>query len=556
MPVVRLSRSRLLKLVGIDDWDKVREALANLKCGVEAVVDDEVEIEVTSDRPDLFSTEGIAKAVRMFLGLEKPRKIEISGIEFVVEVDPPRKRPFIAVAAIDRVDLDERGLEELIQFQEKLHVTYGRGRRKVAIGLHDLDKLPSKHIRYTYVRIDEAKMIPLHLDKEMTVKQVLEEVEQGKLYGSISLDGDLHPAVLSGDKIIAIPPVINSDITRLESSTRRIFIDVTGTDLQTVIKILNVIVNALSIYGGRVLGAEILYPDRRIVTPDLTWRSIELDLDYAEQILGLELGSADRATQLLERMGYLASSVDEHKLVVEVPPYRVDVLHPIDVVEDLAIAIGYSAIEPDYVASYGRTLPDMSRAIERIVRDILVGLGYAEVNTFSLISRRLLEALGYREFVEIENPISTEMDCIRPSPLPSLIAVLKNSQHCEMPIKIFEIGSGVVRDEASATGWRNLKYVAIAVMSSLIKFEDIHGDVYALLRELGVEPKTKRCSKPMSIEGRTACIYVNGVEVGWIGELHPEILERIEIRYPVAVAELYLDRLIDIVAEQVRRGVV
>ncbi|HIP57484.1 MAG TPA: phenylalanine--tRNA ligase subunit beta, partial [Ignisphaera aggregans] len=229
MPVLRLSLSRLYRLIGVKDlsFEDLREALNKLKCDVELSEDGKLLIEVRSDRPDMFSAEGIARALRMYLGIEKPKRIHVVDYPFIVRVEPPRKRPYIAVAAVDNVELGEEGLEELIQFQEKLHITYGRNRRKVAIGLHDLDKLPSNELLYCEVDIDAVEFVPLHHRERMTIRQVLEETEQGRHYGSISINGNKHPVIFSGTHVISVPPVINAELTRIEPSSRRIFIDVT-----------------------------------------------------------------------------------------------------------------------------------------------------------------------------------------------------------------------------------------------------------------------------------------------------------------------------------------
>ncbi len=542
MPVIRLDPRRLLRLIDVKNLElsKLVEILFALKCECE-VSENEIAIEVPSDRPDMFSAEGIARAVRLFLGVEEPRKLAIDRIGIEVEVEPPRKRPYIAVALVEGVELDERGLEELIEFQEKLHVTYGRNRRKVAIGLHDADKLPSTKLIYKAVNIDEYTMVPLHVGRREKIRWVLENTEQGRVYGLLALEGNLHPAIFAGSEIIAIPPVLNSDITRLEPTSKRVFVDVTGTDLESVLKVLNVIVNTLTFYGGRVVGAVIKYPWGTITTPNLEWRRMELDLRYASRMLGIELKPCEVA-KLLKRMGYIVNAGDD-RVVVEVPPHRVDILHPIDLVEDVAIAIGYDYLGREYLASYGRSEEDPLVLVERLLRELAVGLGYLEVNTFALMPSRILRELS-NDFLAIENPLTVEFDSIRNMLVASLLMVLRDSQHASMPIKIFEVGDVVVRDDRSPTKWRNKTMFAMLLADSVLKFEDIHGDVYALLKELGIEPSFRRCTKRIAIEGRTACIYVDNEEIGWVGEIKPEILENLDIRYPVAVAELDVDKLV------------
>ncbi len=557
MPVLRLSMPRLLKLIGLQtlSFEELQDVLYKLKCDVEMTEDGKLAIEVRSDRPDMFSAEGIARAVRLYLGLEKPKRIEVAEYPFTVKVEPPAKRPYIAVAAVDGVELGEEGLEELIQFQEKLHATYGRRRRKIAIGLHDLDKLPSTEIVYREADIDSVEFVPLHHSEKMSLRRVLEETEQGREYGSISLNGNKHPVIFSGNQVISVPPVINAELTRIEPTTRRIFIDVTGTDLRAVLSTLTILVTSLAFYGGKVYGGRVHYPDAVLTVPELEWSVIDLDLDIASKWLGIPLVELVKvAPQALEKLGLVVESVEGSKLRVLVPPYRVDILHPVDIVEDIAIGIGYDELGLEYVPTLQPSRPSIEMQLERAIRDILVGLGYIEVNTFTLIPSRILEVLNLGDYAKIENPLSVELDAVKNSLRASLILVLKNSQHAELPVKVFELGEVVVRDPLSYTGWRNETRIAFAYMDSVIKFETIHADLYALLKTLGLEPAFRRCSDPMLIDGRCACAVIDDEVVAVFGEVKPEVLEKLEIRYPIAIAELYFEKLLRSLEKTARLG--
>ncbi len=548
MPVVHVSTSRLLRLIGANTpLEQIVRALEALKCEVE-VQNDKLVIEVQSDRPDMFSTEGIARAIKLYMELEEPRIPMVKSYPIKVYVTPPRKRPYIAVAAVTNVDLSNGGLEELIQFQEKLHITYGRKRRKVAIGLHDLDKVPTLELSYRYENIHEVKFVPLHQDKEMTLDEVLRKLEQGMEYGSISLDGDLHPVIRAGSEVISVPPVINAELTRITPNTKNILIDVTGPNLDAVLQVLNIIVSNLAVHGGEVIGAEVVYGDTGEVirTPTLKPEEWILNRKYVSEVLGLDM-SIDDICKSLRKLGHIVEKKSEEEVRILVPPYRIDILHPIDLVEDCAIGLGYENLVPENIEIPFIHPLSPRREIENTIRTILVGLGYIELNTFTMISSQIVEATGFREYLRIENPLTIELDALRPSLIPSILLVLKYSLHASVPVKVFEIGYGVVRDKESYTGWKNRLLLAIAIMDSIIKFEDIHADVYALLKELGLEPRFYPCLHPALIKGRTACIKVDGDTIGVLGEVNPEILEKLEIRYPVAIAELDLNKLLDLI---------
>ena len=553
MPVVRTSIARLTRLVGINDVEKIVETLFNLKCETELENSEGIAIEVPSERIDMFSIEGIAYAIRLYLGLEKPR-LTTPKPSFKVLVEPPTKRPYIAVAAVKGVELDENSLKELIEFQERLHTTYGRNRRRIAIGLHDLSKLPSSNLTYKEVDINISYMVPLFAKKRMTVKEVLVSTEQGKLYGEISLNGDRHPALFSGNEIIALPPVINSDITRLDPTTRDIFVDVTGTDINAVISVLNSIVHSLMFYRGEVLGAEIVYPDRVLLTPDLDFKTIVVDMDFASRWLGVPKDKlVSEVPKALQRMGYIVQSINLEQIEVKVPPYRGDILHQVDVVEDIAIGIGYENLGIEYIQTYPEKKPgkDSKKLMVEVLREVLVGLGYIEVNTLSLISSEILKLVSDEPFPRIVNALSKELDAVRNSLIPSLLITFKNSQYATLPVKIFEIGEVVERCNECYNNWRNSLRAAFGVMDSEIRFEEIHADLYSVLMEIGVSKdiSLEPYRRKGFIDGRCGLVKYRDSVIGVIGEIHPEVLKFIGLEYPVAIVELYLELLTDIIEE-------
>ncbi len=546
MPVIRSRLARLLNLVGVNDVNLIQDALFNLKCETE-IHGDEISIEVQSDRIDMFSLEGIAHAIKLYLGTSKQIMMSLKDIGFKVYVDPPVKRPYIAIAAVKNIELDEDLLKDLIEFQERLHVSFGRNRRKVAIGLHDLDKLPSNIIFYRDVDIDKTYMIPLHGYKRMSIREVLKSTEQGVMYGSIAINNNNHPAIISKDEVISLPPVINSDITRLEPSTKNILIDVTGTDRKAVNTVLNSIIHSLTIYSEEIIGAEVIYPLRNEITPNLSWGKISVDINFASRWLGLNKDNIySIAANALSKMGYILVNIDEKAIDVLVPYYRSDILHQVDVVEDLAIGLGYSNIELEYVTPIEvRTEKNLDEVISKALREVLVGLGYIEVNTLTMVSSKILRLMDEDNFIRIVNSPSIEIDALRNNLLQSLLILLINAQHLALPIKLFEVGAVVLKCDECYNKWVNEYRIAWSIMDSEIRFEDIHADLYTVLRELALDgiATVRRCSKPLFIDGRCGCIEINGDVIGVIGEVNPEILSRIGIEYPIACVELSINKL-------------
>ena len=537
MPVLRFRVDRLEALTGLP-LGVLEDLLFRLKAETEEE-EEYLSVELNPDRPDMYIGEGLARAVKGLLGeargWKEPERVD-SGVRIVSSA--PSSRPYVAAAVVYNVNVDEVYLEELIQFQEKLHDTLGRRRRKAAIGFHDLSKLPSKTIEYVELPVDRVEFVPLGSNTRMQAGRVLEETEQGIKYGGISLQGSLHPFLVAGGEVIAMPPVINSEITRVEPGTRDLFIDVTGTDEATVYKVLDVIVGGLLERPGARLGIVwIQGPSGSREAPLYKPQRLELDPDWARSILGAGLGTAD-IVDALERMGHNAVLGDD-KIIVDTPPYRVDILGPIDLVEDIAIAVGYEELgyERPLVRDPGRHRPETLLA--RALRDLAIGLGFTEVMQLSLTSPRLLDALGYTRRVEVANPVQYEYSVLRPSMIPSIVSVLAYNQHKRKPVKVFEIGVVVEPGDPP----RDRVAMGMGILDVEVGYEDIQAAVYALLRSLGVEFEARPVEVPGLIPGRTAELVIEDKRLAVVGEVKPEVLEALGAEYPMAVAELDLEVL-------------
>ncbi|MCS7107316.1 MAG: phenylalanine--tRNA ligase subunit beta [Acidilobaceae archaeon] len=535
MPVLRFKQWRLSDLTGLSP-EELKEALFRLKSESEEAEGYFV-VEVNADRPDMFIGEGLARAVRGIMGEEGWREplSERSGVK--VEAEQVPTRPYIVAAVVYGVNVDsEDFLEELIQFQEKLNEGLGRRRKKAAIGFHDLSKLPSREIVYKMDRIDR-EFQPLGGGRK-SIKEVLEETEKGFQYGAIARYGELHPVLEAGHEIIAVPPVLNSELTRVEVGTRDLFIDVTATNLETASVILDVLTSNLAERGGRigkvlVAGAEY---------PLLEQKEIRVSEREVVGSLGAKM-SLEEAAAVLRRMRYNVDVAGE-QLVVKVPPFRVDVFKPIDLAEDIAIYVGYENLGPERPRElYAlRGSYDRLSLLERRLRSLLVGMGFTEVMQLSLTSPSLLEAMGLREAaVEVLNPVQIEYSVLRPNIASTMLRMFSEASHVSKPVKVFEIGpvafrsrSGKVVDE---------EHLAMAIMDEEVSYEQIQAPLYSALRVLGIEFSARPGESSITMVGRTGELLVRGEVIGFLGEVRPEILISVGLEYPVAVAELNLTLL-------------
>jgi len=544
MTVVRSKLDHLLRLLGVKvDNRTLIESLEQMGTDP-AINEDELVVEVYPNRPDMYSTEGITRALRAYLEISPGLptfNVKQGDIQIIVDRSVLSVRPYIAGAVVRNVSLDEDALESIMRLQEALHESYGRKRRKVAIGIHDLDKVKPP-FTYTCVPPDGLKFVPLGFDKELTPREVLERHPKGVEYGHIIKDKDLYPIIIDKNaNVLSMPPIINGELTRVTTATRNIFIDVTGTHLDAVIGAAEIVATAVSEYGDIIERVTIVHPHRTIVTPEISYKEISISIDLVKEVLGIDLSTKD-IEKSLKRMMYDVSLKDD-KIIAKYPTFRRDILHPIDIIEDIAIGYGYESLGEDLPKEYSQGHEDPVLEEIDIIRDILVGLGFIEVITFTLISDEYeFDKLRLRrsKAARILNPITSEMTIVRSSLIPSLLKVLHYNKDEELPLRIFEVGE-VVNEE-----YKNEYMLSFLVMDTKnANFNEMRKYVEAFFRYYcGSCAKLKMKDDPRFIPGRSAEILINNVPVGIFGEVHPEVLENFNIPYPVVATEIKINDML------------
>ena len=345
----------------------------------------------------------------------------------------------------------------------------------------------------------------------------------------------------SGDTIIAAPPVVNSDVTRVEPGTRSLFIDVTGTNPKVVAQTLDIIVTALGEREGAYIGKVRLEGNTPwSETPLLTEKRITVNLEDATKWLGVRLTS-DEAAKLLESMRFKVERARDGELEVLVPPFRVDVMGPVDLYEDMAMAIGYDKIVSGWPGKRHGGEILWEHRVARAVRELAVGLSFTEVMQLMLTSPHYVESAGFKPVaVEVLNPVQVEYSVLRPSILVTLLQAAAFNQHRRKPIKLFEVGHVVYLEEGEP---RDELRAGFIVLDEEASFEDVQAPVYSILEILGVRFKAEPGRHPMLMEGRTSTLKIEGEVLGWIGEVRPEVLEAYGLEYPVAASEISLEVL-------------
>ena len=491
MPTIDIEYSELERLLALKlegDMSKLDDILAFIKGEVKLYNEKEgiVSVEMKdTNRPDLWSVEGLSRALRGYLNIEKGLKQYAVG-KSIVEVNVNSQlyniRPFICCSVIKNIHLTDNTIKGIMHLQDKLDKTFGRNRQKTSIGIYNFD-LIKPPIEYTAVKPKDVSFVPLGFTEKMNLDEILERHPKGIEYGQIVKKNPMYPMLFDSEgKVLSFPPIINSnDLGKITEESRNLLVEVTGTLHKTVLNTLNLVSAALIDNGGKAYSATIHYPkytdysQQTVTTPDFNNRSMLLSVEDTNKLLGLKL-SSERIAELLLTAGLGVEKIKEDTVDVLVPCYRIDVMHQVDLIEDVAIAYGYNNIDCVW-----RELPTTGHAksdqrLIDLARELMVGLGYQEILTYTLTNpESLFDKMNQPKtsLVELSNPKVVTMTCLRNWLLPSLIEFLSNNQSTEFPQKIYELGKITKLDETKETKTRDEEWLCAATAHANANFTEI-----------------------------------------------------------------------------------
>ncbi len=595
MPTISIGRKNFEKILGrhVDDA-LLKDRISYLGTDLEKADDEEIIVEIFPNRPDMLSAYGLARALSTFMGFSKGLKkydAVPSGKKVIVTKGVSRVRPYTACAIVRGLELDDDKIKEIIQIQEKLHVTYCRHRKKAAIGIYPLEKIKFP-ITYTAKGPKDIVFRPLGADMEMNASEILEKHPAGNEYGYLLEGMKVFPVFIdAGNSVLSMPPIINSEETgRVTTETKEVFIECSGFDLSVLEYLLNMLVTAFADMGGVVYSMEVEYengggdgadgsnPDGsagtsigKITTPDLTPSEMVLDAKFINGLLGTEMGEGEMVA-CLEKMGYGArrghhsgkvSAAPSGKKSLQktgagqdttilIPSYRADIMHMSDLAEDVAIAFGYGNFQEKKPQIATTASEDGFMKMRQKVASLLAGLGLQEVSTYNISNKALgCTMMACRmDMVELENSLTEDYQALRAWVIPSLMKVLAENKTQEFPQGIFDMGSVFKRSPDTETGI--LEHVRLAVLVSHAKadFSEVQGMFDYLMRMLGMEYESEEEDHPSFIPGRCARISVAGKKVAYLGEIHPSVLANFGIIMPVCGFEVNLSEIFGSLAGQ------
>ncbi|HEU5120869.1 MAG TPA: phenylalanine--tRNA ligase subunit beta [Candidatus Nitrosocosmicus sp.] len=557
MPVVNVRFDALKRSFPDFSLTKLIEEIPYLGLDIEAFDEGKgiVKIEFNPNRPDFASENGIIRGLKGILGTELGmpciKKVQHSEKSVYVDKDLANIRPFIyGLIATRAIPLSEIEMTQLIGMQEDLHNGLGRKRKKSSIGLHNFDKLT---FPLQYGLTDKnRKFKPLDSNKEeVSIAKILKESAIGNRYGHLLDNYDRVPILTDyNDNIVSVPPIINGALTKVDTDTRNLMVEVTGTNSKAARQMLGILTYELADMGFELFCLSVHSPvEGDIVSPSLEPIILEAEIVHINNLLGLDLTQDKiidclrkcRCDGLVERAGII-------KCIA--PSYRIDLYDSSDVLEEVAIGYGIINLKPDIPSEYfGGNKNSLSFLLDKL-RDVLIGLGFTEIINPSIISRNIMEqALTLdkdltSKLIWLGETKNSEYEVLRTSLVPSMINTLSVNIHEKYPQKLFEIGK-IFRTNGNSVkeSWS----LCAAIAHDNADYSESKSNLESVFKYcFDKSVSTPRVQIPYFLNGHSARILLDNESIGCIGEVHPQVLENFSMRTLVGMFEIDISRIIDI----------
>lgn len=564
MPKIEVQQRFLYQLLGAELSDEQLERMfpvAKAELDAHDFENEILKIELNdTNRPDLWSAAGIARQLNTYRNKKIPyydffstaeESLDSGERRLIVHESANLVRPYSIGFAVTGKKVDETILLNLIQSQEKICNNYGRKRKTIALGVYRSD-LIAYPVHFEGADPDTAHFVPLHMDEDLTLREICAKHPKGLEFGHIVADKPVFPFLYDDNKdVLSFPPVINSArIGAVEVGDENLFFELSGTELDTLLLSASILACDCADMGFKILPVRCQFSQEtpfgtEITVPYYFQKPIGCSLQFVRGMLGVDL-SDEEIIDSLANMG-VYSIIDDDMVYVTVPEYRNDFLHPVDIVEDVMIGYGLDRFSP--------TMPDDStvgritevEAFARKVKDVMVGLGFQEMIYNYLGSKREyidnmhVDGSGY---IKISNPMSENYEYVRPSIIPSLLESESVSGHAVYPHQIFEVGKVAFLDDSDDSGTVTKNYLGFLASASEMGFNQLNSLVSTLCYYIGKEYSVEERIDPRFIEGRSGTLLYKGTRVGVFGEIHPSVLESWGCSMPTIACEIDLDLLL------------
>src|SRR5829696_114950 len=553
MPVVNILKTRIKSIFPNKNIEKILVKLPFLGLDIEGIDEDKIRVEYNPNRPDFSSDTGIFRSLKGLLnetvGLPIFRYSNDKLYEITIDPQVKQIRPVVLFFVAKNKEVNNFILDQLISMQEDLHTGIARGRKKAAIGIHDLNTI---EFPLTYnTSGQQASFIPLDQTKPFKFKEILSDLAVGKKYSSLLRNLHRYPTIADRkNQIVSFPPIINSNNTKINDKSNNLLIEITGTNLETCKSILAIIAYYLYDEGYEICSG--IIHDQKSTFSSLKLlkdNTISVDTNIIKRYLGLNL-STKEIRQSLNRCRLGVSITNNKKVKCLVPPYRTDISNSIDIVEEVAIGYGIDNIEftiPSFLISPG-IRNEYFRKIDEI-KDTLTGLGFLEMVNFTLLDRTIATIFNSEdqellEKIKVKESKSKEHEFLRTNVLSSLINNLSYNIHEEYPQKLFEIGKIFSFKNKIVEQW-NLGVIVASNKSNYTEAKSIAQSIFKI--NFGKHITTRRNdSNNLFLKGRCAEILYESKTIGFIGEVNPDLITKFNLHLPLSAFEFNLSPLLEV----------
>lgn len=564
MPKVKINIESLNELLNSyystsqSDIDRLQESAWIAKAEIEKSDNNKELIFEFADtnRPDLWSVEGFTRLINIY---KKNNKKDYSKIstdinineanffnkeKMIVNVEPSvnHSRPYIGMFFCKIPPISENFLKDLIQVQEKLADNYGSKRKLVSIGIYPYENIEFP-LTYKAVSPDEISFIPLDFDKELNLQEILDQHPKGIEYAYTLENREKYPILVdNNNKVISFPPIINSkDFGEVKVGDELIIIEATGMNRRSVELVLTILAYNLYDRDGIIFQMDVVNARGiRFTHPILKMEEESVYLPHVYSLLGIEEGK-EQIEDSLKRMGYFINRTTCNEIFVSIPPYRNDIMHEVDLIEDIIIAKGFNDIKPlilDEYTSGGHSI--IQEKIE-ILREITIGLGFVEYMGNILSSYDYLKSISenFSDPVEIQNPMTTVHNCLRDYLFPGLLKLEAVNSKALYPHFVFEIGEVVKKEyNENILKTKTLNSLCVSLSYPDSSFSELHSYIENFSKYLQIPLVLSEKNYPFLIPGRAADICIDDNTIGFIGEVHPKTLDKLGIRMPTVFFEI------------------
>ncbi|TBU10681.1 beta subunit of phenylalanine-tRNA ligase [Hamiltosporidium tvaerminnensis] len=290
MPSISVKHDEISSYLNLDPTgETLSDLLFSYGLELEETISDPLtyKIDIPANRYDLLTPHLLSKALLSFLSKKKFEDLKIKNSSTHLTVSKTC-RPFIACAIVRNIKFTETLFTNILEFQEKLHLSLCRHRTLAAIGIHDLDKTTPPFF-YTEENPEDIKFTPLFSDTPMYASDLVSNPNFKHTHHLTEMS--FFPVLKDSKQIISLPPVINCDETKISMNTKNLFIEVTGNDfnrVNTTLKLICYFFSEFEIEKVKILHAEKMRSKTKNCYEILGFKSGILDKPMADESINHE----------------------------------------------------------------------------------------------------------------------------------------------------------------------------------------------------------------------------------------------------------------------------